>query len=293
MPQANKFGILGVLLCIAGTCPAVAGPLYVAVVSPCLELGYLDTSNPSYMTIVGSLSSQLTGLDFNGSGNLYGSDANGNLYAVNPTTAALTLIGSGVSGVEGLAWDPVLWSMLADVNTRGSESIYTVSLSNGTMTLLTTVDGIRGDPSIAVSPSGGIYLLGQNPDEALYIDPNTLLATPFNTTGLPAGQAEGASFLGSQFFWSIESGTQSSLYSVDPSNGSATLMGSITVNGNGAFLGPYGISFTQNFVTTDLAGSVSASSVPEPPAVLLCGVGLLAVAICARYRRRRGQPASY
>jgi hypothetical protein len=282
----HKILILAAALLIWGSLPAVAGTVYVNVVSPSLELGELDTSNPSFMTVVGSLSTELTGLAIDGSGNLWGSDTNGDLFSVNTGTAALTLIGTGVAGVDGLAWDASMGDMLATVDPGGVTGLYTVSLSTGAMTLLTPVEGITGgDVSLAVSPSGGIYILGNTGGDWLYVDPNTLVSTPFNVTGLPPYERNAAAFVGPQLFVSLEDGTKSGLFTVDPNTGVATLVGQINVNGTGGFLGPVGMDPIQNFEIEDLAGDPPAPAVPEPSTLLLCFAGSVAIAIGARVRR--------
>lgn len=276
----TTISILALLPFLAGT-SATAGTIYVTIVSPSSELGYFNTSSPNSLTVVGGLPAQFTGLSFDGSGNLYGTDAKGNLYSVNPTTGASVLIGTGLLGVQALTWDPDLGSMLAGVNRGGEESIYTVSLSDGSMSRLTSLgEGLGDDPSVAVSPTGGIYVLG-NTGEWMYIPPGSVDARPLDRDRFEGGTANGAAFVGDQLYWSATVGTESDLYTLNPSTGAVTLLGPIEAAG--AFIGAVGLDRTESFVVTDLAGGTdNTSDVPEPPTVLLCGAGCILAAYLGR-----------
>jgi hypothetical protein len=75
-----------------------AGQIYIEGTSS--ELGTLDPTTGA-ITVVGQTSELLGGLGFDANGKLYGLGFNGDLYSVNTSTAALSLIGPYTGNFNG------------------------------------------------------------------------------------------------------------------------------------------------------------------------------------------------
>jgi len=126
MSKANQF-IVGVLTSTAallwlGRADAVTiWGLQTAGGSSDPSLVTFESTAPGPVTTIGSLGggidSFMTGLDFDGSGKLYGQEQDGDFYSVDKATGAATLIGGGGLqanySIGDLSWDPVGKRMLA------------------------------------------------------------------------------------------------------------------------------------------------------------------------------------
>lgn len=125
------------------------------------QLWNFDIIVPSSTAITsyGGLNPSMDGLDFNGSGVLYGLSQGGtNLYTINQTTGATTLVGSTslqLAYLGGLTFtsDGTLYAVIND-------SLYTINAGTGAATLVGAIgyDNISG--LTAVVPLPGAVLLG-------------------------------------------------------------------------------------------------------------------------------------
>ena len=165
-------------------------------------------------TLIGTHSSgSVNGLEFDASGNLFGSYYDGNnptsLVMVNQSTGQLTIIGStGVDAITGLAFhtNGTLYAVghgFFDI----TSNLYTVNTSTGMLTLIGPI-GFDAVGAIEFGPNGVLYGgVGSGVDSAGYlitIDPATGAGTPLGPTGSPG--VSGLSFVPSST--SIETESQ-------------------------------------------------------------------------------------
>jgi len=113
------------------------GPLYAA--DPSTMLLTIDTHTGGISTVIGTMGNNINGLKFDESGTLFGFSRT-DLYTVNPTNAAVTLVGAtGLSG-SSFAYDAIFkgntmyWE---DTTGPGNTSnLYTVNTSTGMASLV-------------------------------------------------------------------------------------------------------------------------------------------------------------
>lgn len=123
-------------------------------------------------------------------GAFFASSHDGNLYTINPLTAAVTAVGSdtGVTGPVAFTGDGTLY--MAEMNPEESAALYTVNTSTGAL-------------SFVASLSRYYIALGRGPDDMLY-------AADF------AGNAQ----------WGDAGGTWGDVYRINPATGQETFLGS-------------------------------------------------------------------
>ena len=113
------------------------------------------------ITGVGGLSPSMDGMDFNGSDILYGiSQSSANLYTINQTTGATTLIGE--TGFEGSALSGLTFASDGTLYGVINDSLYTINTGTGAATLIGVIgySGVSGLTAIAPVPVPGAVLLG-------------------------------------------------------------------------------------------------------------------------------------
>jgi hypothetical protein len=283
---------LGVSLAFCLTGVSLADDLYGGVGrgSPVNPGGLLSISqvNGSGMLIgnsVGPLG--LTGIDFNGSGQLFGSTIAGGpststLVQINPLTGAvINNIGaitnaSGPISIGDLAFQPgtgVLFGIRSNADAGGGGGqLYTINTSTGAATFIGNAASAAGG-GIAFAPNGTLYqtafsgpggflsLNVLNPADASRI--STLAISTFYD-GL-AVRSDGTIFAAQ----GGEGATMDGIFTIDPLTGAATLIGNTGV-GN----------------SSDLA--FFATAVPEPSTIALLSVGFAGV-LGYRWQRSRKQ----
>jgi MYXO-CTERM domain-containing protein len=131
-----------------------------------------DSSNPAgYSTIgmTGQVNQGFTGLDFDGSGNLWGyvgyastGVAATGLYSVNVATGAATVQGT-LSGqaLQDLAWNPVTNQMYGINTVSNVTTLYSVNLATGATTAVGTFSGLpltNLEVGLACDSAGNFYL---------------------------------------------------------------------------------------------------------------------------------------
>jgi len=134
-----------------------SGTLYVTVNASTLATVNLSTGAATPVGVSTGLS-DLMSLEFAPNGTLYAASwANNNLYTLNTTTGAATLVGSlGVPGsVMDLAWDSLNSTMygLSSGGPSGS-LVYSVNLSSGLGTLLTNIPSDNCLMGLAIDSAG-------------------------------------------------------------------------------------------------------------------------------------------
>lgn len=181
-----------------------------------------------------------------GQGKLFGTDGSaGNLYSIDPATAAATLIGNMGFAAPALAMDPTTGILYAGRG-GGSPQLYTVDPNTGAAVLVgDTGFGFAAVPGLDFNSDGVLYAAanviddgGTGGDSLATIDKTTGLGTiigPFGggigTFGGPGG-IETVAFNAAGTLYGA-SGTQSatagvpSLYTINPGTGAATLVAPI------------------------------------------------------------------
>ncbi len=262
------------------------------------EIVILDQSDPSQSTLVGNAGGGvgITGLDFDGQGNLWGSTLGdigsfSNLIQINPGTGAVVgsvgpihtdagdVPGSAIS-IGDLAFDKTTNRLFGieslDHDGVNGGNIYTIDIGTGVATFVgATIWGTTG--GLAFDSAGTFYALGYDPNVGPFgqnmlftLDPNdaseiTRVAVSQNDfifSGLGINPLTGAIYATEDDFFGTGTGT-GNIYLVDPNTGLMTFLGN-----------PSG-------VVSDIAFRV-----PEPS--MLAVMALAVVGLGVARRRRAG-----
>lgn len=223
------------------------------------------------------------------------------LVSINPATGAATAIGPhGLSQfVEGgLAVDPTTGTLYGMYNVSGANrQLFTVNSTTGAATIvgnltgMTTSAGVGNDPSgIAFNATGQMFILddftvgaGSKPNADLYLVDKTTGAVTFTVhVDRQLTTALGLAVDSSGTFYVANSsnnsggftGTLDTLFTLDPTTGVTTTVGTI---------GLTTILADMTFIPS------AAAPVPEPGSLLLCAAATL---VGFAWQRRRRQAAS-
>jgi hypothetical protein len=244
--------------------PASAGPITIYVEGSSKALATLDPTT-GVITAIGPTSVLLDGLGFVG-GSLYGLGSDANLYEVNTSTAALTLIGPYTGNFNsgatmGSSSDGTLYSL------NGVGDDWTVNPTSGAATPL----GNMGTCTTGCSDPSG------DGGSGLYITSGSDLILINRTTG--AGTLIGAGSYGEAFGLAYTNNTMyamqalgTGIYSLNLANGQSTLVGN------------YGLGVG----TIEAAAAFNSAAVPEPSSIILLGLGGLGL-FGRRWTRSRVQ----
>jgi len=230
-----------------------------AFASPVLWIG--DTSNQlgtvdvatGNVNVIGTMSTFMTDIAFDGAGNLYGISFTG-LYSINKNTAASTFIGSFGSSafLNSLVFGP--GGTLYGAN----NSLYSINTGTGAATLI-------GNGGAAYASSGDLAVVNSQ----LYLSSSTggdSLVQLNTSTG--AGTLVGSIGYGSVY--GLASDNNQDLYGVT----GTTILKINTTTGAGSFMVNYsgqGLGFAGGTAFYEEAGA----SVTEPSALLLLGLGMV------------------
>lgn len=187
----------------------------------------------------------------------------GQLATIDPSTGAATL-GPPITGtptgvsIRGLAWaDGTLYGIQNNVapNTTGPDSLVRIDTSSGISTLIGAT-GLSGIQSLAFDSAGKLFAWDATAG-LVTLNRNTGLATDVN------GLADGFDIQTLTFSPSgVLYGARATLYTLNPSTGAASVVGTIT-GADGA----------------DIRGLEFISAVPEPHTWALFGLGALVMAL--------------
>jgi hypothetical protein len=241
---AFKVGLTAMLLVAGAPAGARAGLIYVE--GSASALATLDPTTGA-MTEIGPTSVLLYGLGFDDAGKLYGLGADRNLYGVNTSTAALTLIGSYTgdfnSGASmGSASDGTLYSV------NGVGDIWTVNPTSGAATPLGNMGfATNSDPS--GDAGSGLYIIGGQ--DLIKIDRATGAGSPVGT-GSYNSVIFGLAYTNNTMY-AIE-GKGPGIYAVDLASGHSEPVSSYSTSVVG---------------TVEAAAAINSASVPEPSSLVM------------------------
>lgn len=285
---ANSVRLISLLAALVFVAAVASAQPNVYVVNGNSQFGVVNLSSGTFHAIGGTEPEPQANLVWGPNGSLFTlGTLSGNLESINPATGVTSTIGS-----FGLPFFPTGLSTafdLAGVNgklylTDFSNNLYSVNPSTGAASMIGPT-GMPPDPHIpfTMNSDGTINLC----DEILYGVGGKLYAT-FDSLTLDPVSGNVASVVVPPNLWSI-----------DPSTGKATLVGSTSLNldggvdVNGQFYAFYLPGITSQVVTLDLASGntilgtnvdpaagliFGAAPTPEPGAFLLFGSGLTAIA---------------
>jgi len=250
------------------------------------QFGTMDLTTGAFNQIGSVISDPLGGLMPGSNGKLLSLSISGNLDSVDPATGAVSVIGA--TGLGNLA------GVTAELN----GTVYATDLYNNFYSVNTTngVASLIGPTGLPICPS--LISPVEVSDETLFMANGKLYAT-----------FDGINLMNSTVVDSPE------LYQINPVTGVATMVGAtalglqaaVQINGTvyGLDFNPTGpnavlsldlangnTTFLNNYVSSPVAGGVNAFAVtgvsptPEPASFTLVGIGIAAVLVSRRRKRR-------
>jgi MAM domain-containing protein meprin/A5/mu/flagellar hook capping protein FlgD/uncharacterized protein DUF4394/HYDIN/CFA65/VesB family protein/BACON domain-containing protein len=193
----------------------------------------ISLSSPQTPTVIGPVSIDLFGGDFDNNGIFYASDYyNSELVIADTSTGSTTTIGwmqhTAGESFSGLAWDQSTGTMYAASTNIYQSSIYTVDLTNGSTSLVGTTTTAPGIIDIAINLTGDMYAHCIVTDAIYSVNKTTGAATLIGSTGFNANFAQGMDFntvTGELFLAAYNQNVGPELRVVDLSTGMTTLIG--------------------------------------------------------------------
>ncbi len=216
------------------------------------KLGTVDVATGA-VNVIGTMSTFMTDIAFDGAGNLYGISFSG-LYSINKNTAASTFIGSFGSSISlnSLVFGP--GGTLYGANS----SLYSINTGSGVASLIGNGDASYGSSGDLAVVNNKLYLSSAVGGDSL---------VQLNT-GTGAGTLIGS--IGYGAVYGLASDNNLDLYGLT----GTTIFKISTTNGAGSFLVNYagkGLGDAGGTAFYEEAGA----SVAEPSALLLLGLGMV------------------
>jgi hypothetical protein len=257
-----------------------------------------DSATPSNVTttpITGlQLNDEIVGIDYRPTdGKVYAMGAQSNLYSLNPSTGAATLVASDptislASGHVGLDWNPVNGLLYVSDPFGPQHNNYVVNPATGQFTanpnypassLIIDLAFSNNVPGATTTTLYGID--AASPQNLVTLDPSTGAVNPVGPVGslgvnaLAALDISGASGVAYAMLTDPTTGAEL-LATVDLRTGAASEVGPISL---GSGVTPNG----------GLAVIASASAVPEPSSLLLMALGLTSAVGLPQWRRTKAE----
>jgi hypothetical protein len=260
-------GVLAILLALAGV-PASAGNVSVYVTGSSNEFGTLDLSTGAFSniaTLALPAGDYIYGMGFGADGRLYGVDSepNANLWQINPSTGAVTEIGSIGQSATDATSDAAgkLFVLSQDLNAV----YYTMNPPSTSPSVVGPIGMSSGGLMAATGDGSQLYTTTQSTYHLVSINPTTG-ATSTIGNGLGYGVDNGL-FVGSTLYaFDIFS---DAIVTINTTSGTATQVGTYSLPGGDIIF--------------------SSALVPEPSGLVLGLIGLAtAGALSLARRRRRG-----
>lgn len=251
----------GAALALLAAAAAHAGPtLWVSTGNG--QLATVDVSNGA-TTVVGNTSGiALTDIAFSPTGELYGISFT-DLYKVNATTAALTLVG-GLGSVFGTA-NALVFGADGTLYMAGS-ALYKVNTSTGAASAIGSGIGFSSGGDLAFV--GGDLYMASNASDLIKINTSTGVGSKVGALGV--ANMFGLATPDNATLYGVAG---QNVYTVNTSTGAATFSSTFAPNlGGGAF----GLAFK----------SEAGGSVPEPVSLALVGAALLGAGAARRRIKR-------
>lgn len=248
---------------ILATMASHAGPI-LWVSTGGAQLATVDVATGATSVIGNTGGTALTDIAFNPAGDLYGISFS-NLYEVNQGTGALTLIGS-LGSVTGTA-NALVFGADGTLYMAGS-TLYKVNTSTGATTAIGSGIGYQSGGDLAFIGSDLFMASSTNH----LIDVNITTGAGSDVGSLGVANMFGLATPDNAILYGVAG---QNVYSVDTSNGAATLQSTFSPNLAG---GAFGLAFRTE----------SGASVPEPATIALVGLALLG-AVVGRWRAKIGR----
>ncbi len=228
-----------------------------------------DSATPGTITVVGATGvGAMQAIDFSADGTLYGA-TNTDLYTLNTTTGQATHI--GVSGYLGqdvpldMSWDPATRQMyvVGGIDANSPIHLYTLNLATGAATSLGALDlPAPAAPTGMATNAAGVRYLHDSSHAGMY------RLTGLHGDFMGAEGVSGGIFDGMTIDWSRDGTWYHALWDTDTARSELWTVNEAT--GVGTFVGVLGGG-------TVLVGDIAIQPVPEPAAVLLALIGVVAL----------------
>jgi hypothetical protein len=158
--------------------------------SPLAHLATVNTQTGAATPVGAATGVPLQAMAFGPDGTLYaGSFTTNNLYSVNLSTGAPTLIGSlGFNSIMDMAWDAANNTMYAIASASGCggpfSSFYSINLATGAGSLISNVPADNCLMALAADSSGRLFATGFMTGALYQIDAATGNTTTIGSTGV-------------------------------------------------------------------------------------------------------------
>lgn len=258
----RRLGILVLGLVLSPLCPA---RLFADVMAYAVALDdnlYSVDLTTGAATVIGNDGQFLEGLALSPGGTLFATDASGNLYTINRTTAAATLVGS--TGLGDVEGLDFDGSTLIATNFTDPTTIYSINTSTASPTAIVSASTgvVRG---MALLDAIDVFVTSDTP-VFQSLETISLLSGSVVDVGPLSDTNLIAAMAYNGTLFGLDSGGNE--YTINPSNADLTLVGN-----------------TGNQFWLDMT-LVSSSTIPEPSAVTLFATVIGAIGI-GTWRRKR------